>query len=194
MTNCSPGSDQKWMRINLAFCCLPSTFGSSPCWEDKQEAATSLPCTALPPALLCAPEEKWEGDGMDPQKKAVACLNTGVEKSTELIYRRSCIHIIKILFESFQEKKKNKTTRSVQIQQWLDWCISALHTPLPVTEVIAVSSVRNFPVLAWSLRTILFFCGFFFFFPQFVKHEREAGETQVRDEGFTSISHSLNVK
>lgn len=149
----------------------------------QREAATSLPCTALPPALLCAPEEKWEGDGMDPQKTAVACLNTGVEKSTELIYRRSCIHIIKILFESFQEKKKNKTTRSVQIQQWLDWCISALHTPVPVTEVIAVSSVRNFPVLAWSLRTILFFCGFFFFFPNLLnmkeKQEKHKSEMKV---------------
>lgn len=77
----------------------------------QQEAATSLPCTALPPALLCAPEEKWEGDGMDPQKTAVACLNTGVEKSTELIYRRSCIHIIKILFESFQEKNKKQNNQ-----------------------------------------------------------------------------------
>lgn len=79
----------------------------------QQEAATHPPCTALHPALLCAPEERWEGGGMDPQKKAILCLNTAVEKSTEPIYSRSCIHIIKILFESLQEKKKKCSNSAV---------------------------------------------------------------------------------
>lgn len=113
MSNCGTEPVQKWMRVNFSLL-LPSFH----LWQltflrGQQEAATHLPCTALHPALLCALEERWEGDGTDPQKKAIVCLNTGVEKSTETIYSRSCIHIIKILFESFQEKKN----RSVQIQQ-----------------------------------------------------------------------------
>lgn len=32
------------------------------------------------------------------------------------------------------------------------------------------------------------------FYFQLVKHEREVGEMLVKDEGFKSISHSLDVK
>lgn len=170
------------MVINFSLCCLPSTIDilahHAVCAQGGDQESISFP---LAFALIYGKVILWL------HKRKHCRVITLVWKNTETMMADIACTL------SFTEKSFLKT-----LCKKCKCLNSAMTRLMYISTSYQVNSfwshlqnvcVGNVLGLDQGLRTDLVL-GFF----QLVKHEKEAGEMLVKDEGFTSIFHSLDVK